>query len=59
MTKTIKVIHLAPGESLLVLTDSRLEPVPPSGAVAVHPCPLFSAFQDDDDNKIITLVHVA
>lgn len=52
MLKTIKVIHLAPGESLLILT----EPAPP-GAANAQPSPFLIDPQDDD--KIIALVRVA
>lgn len=57
MVKTIKVIRLAPGESLLVLTESGPKPMPPSGAAAVPPYPFLSDPQDDD--KIIALFRVA
>ena len=57
MVKTIKVIRLAPGESLLVLTESGPKPVSPSGAAAVQPGPFLSDPQDDD--KIIALFRVA
>lgn len=57
MVKTIKVIRLAPGESLLVLTGPAPNPVPPSSAAAVQPCPFLTDPQDDD--KIIALVRVA
>lgn len=56
MMKTIKVIHLAPGESLLILTDPAPKPVPPDAAV-IQPRPFLVAPQEDD--KIIALVRVA
>lgn len=56
MLKTIKVIRLAPGESLLILTDPAPKPVP-SGAADAQPCPFLVDPQDDD--KIIALVRVA
>ena len=56
MLKTIKVIHLAPGESLLILTGPAPNPVPP-GAANAQPSPFLIDPQDDD--KIIALVRVA
>ena len=56
MMKPVKVIHLAPGESLLILADSAPKPVPP-GAVAAQPCPFLVDPQEDD--KIIALIRVA
>ena len=57
MLKTIRVIHLAPGESLLILSDPGPKPVPPSDGVAAQSVPFLSDFPDDE--KIIALVHVA
>ena len=57
MLKTVKVIRLAPGESLLILPDPGPNPVPPPDAAAVQPCPFLVDPQDDD--KIIALVRVA
>ena len=57
MLKTVKVIRLAPGESLLILTDHRPNPVPPPDAAATQPCPLLVDPQDDD--KIVALFRVA
>lgn len=57
MLKNVKVIRLAPGESLLILTDHGPDPVPPPGAAATQPCPLIVDLQDDD--KIVALVRVA
>lgn len=57
MLKTVKVIRLAPGESLLILTDHGPNPVPPPDAAAAQPCPLLVDPQDDD--KIVALVRVA
>ena len=56
MLKTIKVIHLAPGESLLILTQPAPTPAPPRAANA-QPSPFLIDPQDDD--KIIALVRVA
>lgn len=56
MLKTIKVIHLTPGESLLILTEPVPNPVPP-GAANAQPSPFLIDPQDDD--KIIALVRVA
>lgn len=56
MLKTIKVIHLAPGESLLILTQPAPTPAPP-GAANAQPSPFLIDPQDDD--KIIALVQVA
>ena len=56
MLKTIKVIHLAPGESLLILTQPAPTPAPP-GAANAQPCPLLVDPQDDD--KIVALFRVA
>ncbi len=56
MLKTIKVIHLAPGESLLILTEPAPPPVP-LGAANAQPSPFLIDPQDDD--KIIALVRVA
>lgn len=53
MLKTIKVIHLAPGESLLILTQPAPTPAPP-GAANAQPSPFLIDPQDDD--KIIALV---
>ena len=33
MLKPVKVIHLAPGEPLLILTDPAPKPVPPGAAL--------------------------
>ena len=52
MLKTIKVIHLAPGESLLILTQPA-----PTPAANAQPSPFLIDPQDDD--KIIALVRVA
>lgn len=41
MLKTVKVIRLAPGESLLILTDHGPNPVPPPDAAAAQSCPLL------------------
>ena len=57
MLKTVKVVYLAPGESLLILTDHRPNPVPPPYAAAAQPCPLLVDPQDDD--KIVALFRVA
>lgn len=57
MQKTVKVIRLAPGESLLILTDHGPNPVPPPDAAAAQSCPLLVAPQDDD--KIVALIRVA
>ena len=57
MLKTVKVIRLAPGESLLILTDHGPNPVPPPDAAAAQSCPLLVDPQDDD--KIVALVRVA
>ena len=57
MLKTVKVVHLAPGESLLILTDHGPNPVPPPGAANAQPSPFLIDPQDDD--KIIALVRVA
>lgn len=56
MLKTIKVIHLTPGESLLILLEPAPNPVPPGAANAQH-SPFLIDPQDDD--KIIALVRVA
>ena len=56
MLKNVKVIRLAPGESLLILTDPGPKPVPPPDAAA-QPCPLLVDPQDDDE--IIALIRVA
>ena len=56
MLKTIKVVHLAPGESLLILTEPTPNPVPPDASNA-QPSPFLIDPQDDD--KIIALVRVA
>ena len=56
MLKTIKVIHLAPGESLLILTEPAPTPVP-LGAANAQPSPFLIDPQDED--KIIALVRVA
>ena len=57
MLKTVKVIRLAPGESLFILTDHGPNPVPPPDAAAAQSCPLLVDPQDDD--KIVALVRVA
>ena len=57
MLKNVKVIRLAPGESLLILTDPGPKPVPPPDAAAAQPCPLRVDPQDDDE--IIALIRVA
>ena len=56
MLKTIKVINLAPGESLLILTQPAPTPAPP-GAANAQPSPFLIEPQDDD--KLIALVRVA
>ena len=39
MLKTVKVVRLAPGESLLILTDNGPNPVsPPDAAACADPC---------------------
>lgn len=57
MLKTVKVIRLAPGESLLILTDHGPNPVPPPDAADAQPCPFLVDPQEDD--KIIALIRVA
>ena len=56
MLKTIKVIHLAPGESLLILAEPAPNPVPP-GTANAQPSPFLIDPQADE--KIIALVRVA
>ena len=56
MLKTIKVIHLAPGESLVILTEPAPTPAPPGAAIA-QPSPVLIDPQDDD--KITALVGIA
>ena len=57
MLKTVKVVRLAPGESLLILTDNGPTPVSPPDAAAAQPCPLL--VDPHDDNKIVALFRVA
>lgn len=56
MLKTVRVIHLAPGESLLILSDPGPKPAPPDSAAA-QSVPFLS--DPPDDEKIIALVRVA
>ena len=56
MLKPVKVIRLAPGEPLLILTDPAPNPVPP-GTANAQPCSFLVDPQEDD--KIIALVRVA
>ena len=48
MLKTVKVVYLTPGESLLILTDHRPNPEPPPDAAAAQKCPLLVDTQDED-----------
>ena len=57
MLNSVKVVHLAPPESLLILTDPRPNAVRPPDAAATQPCPLLVDPQDDD--KIVALFRVA
>ena len=57
MLKTVKVVRLAPGESLLILTDNGPNPVSPTDAAAAKPCPLL--VDPPHANKIVVLFRVA
>ena len=53
MLKTVKVVYLAPGESLLILTDHRPTLCRRLTLRLPRPCPLLVDPQDDD--KIVAL----